>query len=227
MSMRTGSRVKPAAHRLQDACHRDDCAQEPFCVKATYQATVTATHRRDGMAKSEAEQAAQQQRAIQRGLDGIDARKAGGTDAEGAVQAGARPQPAPPFPALHLQKPGLESELDPPPQFMAPGYRGSGKLQDMAAIVTGGDSGIGRAVAVLYAREGADVAIVYLNEHGDAQETKRCVEAEGRRCLLIAGDVRDAAFCNDAVKQTVDAFGKLDILVNNAAFQEHATALED
>jgi NAD(P)-dependent dehydrogenase (short-subunit alcohol dehydrogenase family) len=97
----------------------------------------------------------------------------------------------------------------------------------MAALVTGGDSGIGRAVAVLYAREGADVAIAYLNEHGDAEETKRCVEKEGRRCLLIPGDVRDAEFCKDAVRQTLDAFGKLDILVNNAAFQEHAATLEE
>jgi NAD(P)-dependent dehydrogenase (short-subunit alcohol dehydrogenase family) len=97
----------------------------------------------------------------------------------------------------------------------------------MVAIVTGGDSGIGRAVAVLYAREGADVAIVYLDEHEDAEETKRCVENEGRRCLLIAGDVRNPAFCKDAVRKTVDAFGKLDILVNNAAFQLHAGDIQD
>ncbi|MGN6389511.1 MAG: SDR family oxidoreductase, partial [Burkholderiaceae bacterium] len=119
------------------------------------------------------------------------------------------------------------SQLDPRPNFMAPDYRGSGKLQDMAAIVTGGDSGIGRAVAVLYAREGADVAIVYLNEHDDAEETRRCVEAEGRRCLTISGDVRDAQFCRDAVERTVKEFGKLDVLVNNAAFQEHAMSLEE
>ncbi|WP_334190378.1 SDR family oxidoreductase [Noviherbaspirillum sp.] len=169
-----------------------------------------------------------QQRAIQREIDGVDARRSGSNGSgDGAVQAGMRPQPAPPFPEVHLQKPGIESELDPRPQFMAPDYKGSGKLQGMAAIVTGGDSGIGRAVAVLYAREGADVAIVYLNEHGDAEETRRCVEKEGRRCLLIAGDVRDASFCNDAVRQTVAAFGRLDVLVNNAAFQEHAMALED
>jgi NAD(P)-dependent dehydrogenase (short-subunit alcohol dehydrogenase family) len=97
----------------------------------------------------------------------------------------------------------------------------------MAALITGGDSGIGRAVAVLYAREGADVAIVYLSEHEDAEETKRCVEAEGRRCLLIPGDVKDSAFCKQAVERTVKEFGKLDILVNNAAFQEHASSLEE
>lgn len=168
------------------------------------------------------------QRKIQAEIDSKDAaQKGGGQEKEGAVQAGARPQPAPPYPAQHLTKPGMESELDPRPQFLAPDYKGSGKLQDMAAIVTGGDSGIGRAVAVLYAREGADVAIVYLSEHEDAEETRRCIEAEGRRCLLIPGDVRDALFCNDAVKQTIDMFGKLDVLVNNAAFQEHAMALED
>jgi NAD(P)-dependent dehydrogenase (short-subunit alcohol dehydrogenase family) len=169
------------------------------------------------------------QRKIQREIDELDAkgRQAPNAFGEGAVQTGTRKEPEPPFPAQHLQKPGLESELDPPPQFMAPDYQGSGKLRDMAAIITGGDSGIGRAVAVLYAREGANVAIVYLNEHGDAEETKRCVEKEGRRCLLIPGDVCDAQFCNDAVKQTVDAFGRLDVLVNNAAFQEHAVTLED
>jgi NAD(P)-dependent dehydrogenase (short-subunit alcohol dehydrogenase family) len=126
-----------------------------------------------------------------------------------------------------LKKPGLESDLELKPNFSAPDYEGSHKLQDMAAIITGGDSGIGRSVAVLYAREGADVAIVYLESHEDAEETKRWVEAEGRRCLLIAGDVKDSAFCRSAVQRTVDEFGRLDILVNNAAFQEHADSLED
>src|SRR5699024_2747811 len=93
--------------------------------------------------------------------------------------------------------------------------------------ISGGDSGIGRAVAVLYAREGADVAIVYLSEDEDAEETKRCIEQEGRRCILIAGDVKDKAFCEHAIKQTLDEFGKLDVLVNNAAFQEHADSLVD
>jgi len=97
----------------------------------------------------------------------------------------------------------------------------------MAAIVTGADSGIGRAVAVLFAREGADVAVMYLNEDVDAAETKRCIEAEGRRCITIAGDVKDPAFCNDAVQQVVKEFGRLDVLVNNAAFQEHADSILD
>jgi len=142
------------------------------------------------------------------------------------VQAGAREQPAE-LPAQHLQKPGSEAAMQLKPQFEAPDYKGSDKLRGMSAIITGGDSGIGRAVAVLFAREGADVSIVYLSEHEDAEETKRHVEKEGVRCLLIPGDVKDPAFCRDAVEQTVKAFGKLDILVNNAAFQEHAQSLED
>lgn len=142
-----------------------------------------------------------------------------------AVQAGARKHPAR-VPPQHQAKPGQEAALRPRPQFLAPDYRGSGKLEGKTALITGGDSGIGRAVAVLFAREGADVAIVYLDEHGDAAETKRCVEAEGRQCMLIAGDVRDATFCRDAVQQTAEAFGALDILVNNAAYQQHAESLE-
>lgn len=144
-----------------------------------------------------------------------------------AVQAGARAYPEPPLPAQHLDKPGLEADLALQPMWDAPYYRGSGKLQDRVAIVTGGDSGIGRAVAVLFAREGADVAVLHLDEDVDAAETKRAVEAEGRRCLVIAGDVKDRAFCFGAVEQVVQAFGRLDILVNNAAFQVHATAFED
>ena len=173
---------------------------------------------------------ADKQRAIQREQDARDqqARQAGGQQAAAKqpVQAGAREQPAE-LPAQHLEKPGLEADLALEPQYMAPDYEGSGKLRDRAAIVTGGDSGIGRAVAILYAREGADVAIVYLDEHEDAQLTKEYVEAEGRRCVLIPGDVKDPAFCKAAVAKTLEAFGRLDILVNNAAFQEHAKSLED
>lgn len=144
----------------------------------------------------------------------------------GRCRPAPREQPAK-LPAQHLEKPGLEADLQEKPRFLAPDYQGSHKLQGMAALITGGDSGIGRAVAVLYAREGADVAIVYLNEHEDAEETQRHVENEGRRCILIPGDVKDGAFCRKAVEQAVQAFGKLDILVNNAAFQEHAASLED
>jgi len=132
-----------------------------------------------------------------------------------------------PLPAQHQRKPGIERDLDPRPQFLAPAYVGSGKLAGMSALITGGDSGIGRAVAVLFAREGADVSIVYLSEDVDAQETRDHVEGEGQRCLLIRGDVRQPAFCRKAVEKTVKAFGKLSILVNNAAFQEHAESVED
>jgi NAD(P)-dependent dehydrogenase (short-subunit alcohol dehydrogenase family) len=175
---------------------------------------------------------ADKQRELQRQQDQKDAQSAstpspssGEKQPEG-VQAGAREHPTQ-MPAQHIEKPGHESELQLKPQFLAPDYEGSNKLRDMVAIVTGGDSGIGRAVAVLFAREGADVGIVYLDEHDDAEETKRCVEAEGRRCLLMPGDVKDAGFCNQAVERTVREFGKLDLLVNNAAFQEHAESLED
>ncbi len=136
-------------------------------------------------------------------------------------------KPENPLPRQHQRKPGIEQQLDPRPQFMAPNYAGSGKLAGMSALITGGDSGIGRAIAVLFAREGADVAIVYLSEDADAEETRDYVEGEGRRCLLVRGDVRDPAFCRDAVARTVKAFGKLSVLVNNAAFQQHAGSIED
>lgn len=118
--------------------------------------------------------------------------------------------------------------MTPRPEFEAVGYKGSGKLEGRVALITGGDSGIGRAVAVLYAREGADVAIVYLpEEESDAEVTESAVVAEGRRCLLIPGDVRDSAFCERAVQAVVDAFGWIDILVNNAAYQQHQASIED
>ncbi len=135
--------------------------------------------------------------------------------------------PAPPLPAQHLAKPGLEADMPLAPAYMAPQYRGSGKLQDKVAVITGGDSGIGRAVAVLFAREGADVAVLYLSETEDAELTRQHVEQEGRRCQLLSGDVKDAAWCRLAVQSVVQQFGHLDILVNNAAFQAHAQHPED
>ncbi|HXH07543.1 MAG TPA: SDR family oxidoreductase [Vicinamibacterales bacterium] len=135
--------------------------------------------------------------------------------------------PTPPFPEQRLERPGLESALEPKPRFEAPRYRGAGKLEGKVALVTGGDSGIGRAVAVLYAREGADVAIVYLpEEQSDAETTREAVEHEGRRALLLPGDVSDPAFCRRAVEETVRAFGRLDVLVNNAAYQWRQPTLE-
>lgn len=164
---------------------------------------------------------------IQQAQDAKDAQKQQGEQKqEQGVQAGAREQPTD-LPAQHQAKPGTEADLQLAPRFMAPDYKGSEKLQGLSTLITGGDSGIGRAVAVLFAREGADVAIVYLNSHEDAQETQRCVEKEGTRCLLIAGDVKDSAFCQQAVDKTVKEFGKLDVLVNNAAFQEHAESIVD
>ena len=125
-------------------------------------------------------------------------------------------------------KPGLDSEMDPKPRFQAPLYKGSDKLKGKVALITGGDSGIGKSVAVLYAREGADVAIVYLPaEQSDAEETRAAVEAEGRKCLLLPGDVTKADFCKQAVEKTVAEFGRLDVLVNNAAFQQRQEKVED
>ncbi|HEX8500677.1 MAG TPA: SDR family oxidoreductase [Pyrinomonadaceae bacterium] len=149
-----------------------------------------------------------------------------------ALRGGSPPrvaeQPESPMPAQHVRKPGLEAELELKPRYEAPHYRGSSKLNNKAALITGGDSGIGRAVAVLFAREGADVALVYLpEEQADAEETLAAVEREGRRALLIPGDVRKADFCRRAVERTVEEFGKLDILVNNAAFQQHQKTIED
>lgn len=137
-------------------------------------------------------------------------------------------KPKPPFKPQHQRRPGLESKITPRPRFEAPEYKGSAKLDGRVALITGGDSGIGRAVAVLFAREGADVAIVYLpEEHSDAEVTESAVVAEGRRCLLIPGDVRESSFCDQAVQATVDAFGWIDILVNNAAYQHHQQSIED
>lgn len=130
-------------------------------------------------------------------------------------------------PPQQQQPPGVESQMTPKPKADDAQYQGSGKLKDKVALITGGDSGIGRAVAIAFAKEGADVAIVYLNEHDDAKETKHLVEAQGRRALTIAGDVGDENFCQQAVLQTMDAFGKLDILVNNAAEQHPQKSIED
>ncbi|MDB5935233.1 MAG: short-chain dehydrogenase [Massilia sp.] len=170
---------------------------------------------------------ADKQKAIQSRQDQKDASEQRGEESKDPVQTGIVNHPGPPMSAQHLSKPGIEAEMELKPQFMAEHYKGSGKLQGQVAIVTGGDSGIGRAVAVLFAREGADVAVLYLNEHEDAAYTQRCVEAEGQRCVTVAGDVKDMEFCQEAVDKIVAQWGRLDILVNNAAFQEHASSLLD
>jgi NAD(P)-dependent dehydrogenase (short-subunit alcohol dehydrogenase family) len=130
-------------------------------------------------------------------------------------------------PAQHQRRqPGREYKMKPRPRAEDEKHQGSGKLRDKVAIITGGDSGIGRAVAIAFAKEGADVAVVYLEEDKDANETKRQVEEEGRKCILIRGDVGDADFCRKAVEQTVREFGKLDILINNAAEQHPQDSIE-
>ena len=137
-------------------------------------------------------------------------------------------EPQLPFPKQHQQAPGLESRLKPRPHFKASRYRAAGKLKGKVALITGGDSGIGRAIAVLYAREGANVAISYLpQEQADAQATRRAVTAHGRRCLLLPGDLTGVGMCDYLVEETVKEFGKLDILVSNAAHQARKKTLED
>jgi NAD(P)-dependent dehydrogenase (short-subunit alcohol dehydrogenase family) len=137
-------------------------------------------------------------------------------------------QPKPPFPEQKQPQPGLEADLKPRPRYEAPKYKAAGKLTGKAALITGGDSGIGRAVAVLFAREGADVAINYLPaEQKDADETCKAVQAEGRKCLLLAGDLCDETVCQGIVERTVREFGRLDILVPNAAHQSRKNGLEE
>jgi NAD(P)-dependent dehydrogenase (short-subunit alcohol dehydrogenase family) len=151
---------------------------------------------------------------------------------EGSKSSGGKPQmqsePKPPFPEQKQSGVGLESQLDPKPRYQAAKYKAAGKLEGKCALITGGDSGIGRAVAVMYAREGADVAISYLpEEQSDAEETLRAVEAEGRRCVLLPGDLAEAKFSDQLVEQTVNELGKLDILVSNAAHQNRKDSLEE
>ncbi|HEX5703086.1 MAG TPA: SDR family oxidoreductase [Pyrinomonadaceae bacterium] len=139
-----------------------------------------------------------------------------------------RPEPKSPMPRQHQEKPGLESKVTPRPRYEAPNYKGSDKLAGKVALITGGDSGIGRAVAVLFAREGADVAFTYLKEEeSDARETKEAIEREGRRGLMMTMEARDSDSCRKAVEKTINNFGKLSILVNNAAYQESQDSIDE
>ncbi|CDM62024.1 short chain dehydrogenase (plasmid) [Rhizobium favelukesii] len=158
---------------------------------------------------------AAKQREIQQQVEKADKKER--SKPSGAMQAGARDYPAPPFPKAHQAKPGSEADLPLAPMYDAPFYKGSEKLKNKVALITGGDSGIGRSVAILFAREGADVAIVHLDEDKDAADTKAAVEREGHKCLVIKGDVKDPKFCRDAVAKTAKKFSRLDILVNNGA----------
>jgi len=137
-------------------------------------------------------------------------------------------EPKPPFPARKLDKPGLEADLRPRPRYQARQYKPANKLEGKIALVTGGDSGIGRAVAVLFAREGADVAITALPaEEKDARDTRRAIEAEGRRCIVLQGDLTSGEFCQQCVEETVAQLGQLDILVSNAAHQNRKDSIEE
>ncbi len=137
-------------------------------------------------------------------------------------------EPRPPFPPQHLDRPGLESDLEPRPRYQASAYHAAGKLRDQVALVTGGASGIGRAVAYLFAREGADVALTCLPvEQRDADETRAIVERAGRRALVLAGDLTDPKFAPHAVRRTIEVFGRLDVLVNNAAYQQSRESLDE
>jgi NAD(P)-dependent dehydrogenase (short-subunit alcohol dehydrogenase family) len=180
------------------------------------------------MASSKRNTAQKSSAAKERGAKKRGATKRAAASSRGNGREGRLEQPKAPQPAQHQPKPGQEHQLDPKPRYEAPRYAGANKLKDKVALITGADSGIGRAVAVLFAREGADVAFTFLREEKqDANETKRAVEAEGRRAYPMMGDVRDSKICRKFVKQTVDQFGKLDILVNNAAFQQHQESLEE
>jgi NAD(P)-dependent dehydrogenase (short-subunit alcohol dehydrogenase family) len=179
--------------------------------------------------EQDARRVAEAEREIQDQVEAKEKRsfKSGESEDEPPPQTGARAYPVPPLPGKHIEKPGLEADLTLKPMYDAPFYKGSDKLKDKVALITGGDSGIGRAVAVLFAREGCDVAIAYLEEGEDAQVTKAAVEKEGRRAILIPGDAADPKYAEAAVARTVKELGGLDILVNNAAFQEHAKSIED
>ncbi|GAB3044059.1 SDR family oxidoreductase [Stenotrophomonas tumulicola] len=230
--MATAKKKVPARRKAAPKIRDTEAPMSPDAPAATRagaparKRVVKTATRKAASTDERASRVAARQRRLQDQQKAKDARAGKQAAKKKAAQAGARRQPEK-MPAQHIAKPGNEHELALSPRFLAPDYVGSGKLKGLRAIITGGDSGIGRAVAVLYAREGADVAVLYLDEHEDAEVTRQHVEREGGRCVVIAGDVRDPRFCNRAVKQVAKAFGGIDILVNNAAFQLHCQRLED
>ncbi len=137
------------------------------------------------------------------------------------------PLPEPPFPEQQQPMPGKSALMDPQPDYGEETYRGSGRLSDKKAVITGGDSGIGRAVALAFAREGADILVSYYDEHEDARETRRLIEGAGRRCLLVSGDIKDPSHCRALISKAAATFGRIDILVNNAAHQASFDAAEE
>ncbi len=188
------------------------------------------TKKKERDADSSADAAVRRQRAIQTGQTRKDAQKNPERTNQKAVNGAPgpeHPEPSPPLPSQTLRKPGNQSDMDLQPRCLAENYRGSGKLEGKVAVITGGDSGIGRAVAILFAREGARVAIAYLSGDGDAQETCRLVEAEGSQCFAMAGNVQNPSFCENLMAHVLERFGSVNVLVNNAAFQEHAQNIED
>lgn len=223
--MATAKKV-PARKKAAPKVRKNSKASTQDTTESPRKRVVKTATRKSAAKDPRAARVAARQRRLQDLEKAKDARASKQAAKKKPAQAGTRRQPEK-MPAQHIAKPGNEHELSLAPRFLAPDYTGSGKLKGMRAIVTGGDSGIGRAVAVLFAREGADVAVLYLDEHEDAEATREYVEDEGTRCLTIAGDVRDPSFCNAAVQEVVEAFGGVDILVNNAAFQLHCHRLED
>src|ERR1051326_4406495 len=203
---------------VRNACRQPFCPANLFARPTFLLGARCPPTRKENPMLTKTSKAVRKQRSVQRKVDADDRNKAKAKP-DAAMQAGARLYPEPPFPKQHHPKPGEEGEIKPAPLYDAPFWQGSRKLDGKVALITGGDSGIGRAVAVLFAREGADVAFTYLKEEqSDAKETIAAIENEGRRGLMLKNDVREPKSCQKAVDTTISNFARLDILVNNAAY---------